>query len=147
MSRRLNYLPQFIRFGIIGCVGFLVDVGVLYSVLYGLGLGHYGGRVISYLAAATTTWYLNRNFTFTHARSENRSREWARFLVLNTIGGMVNYFIYFAYVSLHSISTSAPAIGVAFGSLGGMIVNFLVSKHFVFIQKHTAPEKSGGLRR
>lgn len=134
MRRRLSDLPQFIRFAIVGGIGFGVDVGVLYFVLYDLDFGHYGGRVISYLAAATTTWYLNRNFTFMQARSENRSREWARFVVLNTLGGMVNYFVYSAYISLHGMSMSAPAIGVAAGSLAGMIVNFLVSKHFAFIQ-------------
>jgi putative flippase GtrA len=134
VRRRLRDLPQFIRFGIVGGIGFGVDVGVLYFVLYDLGFGHYGGRVISYLAAATTTWYLNRNFTFIHARSENRSREWARFVALNTLGGMVNYFVYTAYISLHGVSMSAPAIGVAAGSLAGMIVNFLVSKHFAFIR-------------
>jgi putative flippase GtrA len=144
---RLSDLPQFIRFAIVGCIGFGVDVGVLYFVLYELDFGHYSGRVISYLAAATATWFLNRNFTFMHARSENRSREWARFVVLNTIGGMVNYLVYSVYISLHGMSMSAPAIGVAAGSLAGMIVNFLVSKHFAFIKEPTAPEESGEVRR
>jgi putative flippase GtrA len=147
VRRRLHDLPQFIRFGIVGCIGYGIDVGVLYLVLYGMGFGHYGGRVISYLAAATTTWYLNRNFTFIQARSENRSREWARFVALNVIGGMINYFVYSAYISLHSVSMSAPAIGVAAGSLAGLIVNFLVSKRFAFIQEPTAPDKSGEVRR
>jgi putative flippase GtrA len=147
VRRRLHDLPQFVRFGIVGCIGYGIDVGVLYFVLYGMGLGHYGGRVISYLAAATTTWYLNRNFTFNQARSENRSWEWVRFVLLNTIGGMVNYLVYSAYIGLHGMSVSAPAIGVAAGSLAGLIVNFLVSKHFAFTKEPTAPEKSGEVRR
>lgn len=141
MGERLRDLPQFVRFGIVGCIGYGVDVGVLYLVLYGTALGHYSGRVISYLAAATTTWYLNRNFTFVHARSDNRSREWARFVALNTVGGLINYAVYSAYITLHSISLSAPAIGVAAGSLAGLIVNFLVSKRYAFIPDPRAPTK------
>jgi putative flippase GtrA len=143
VNERLRDLPQFVRFGIVGCIGYGVDVGVLYFVLYAMALGHYSGRVISYLAAATTTWFLNRNFTFSNARSENRSREWARFVALNTIGGLINYLVYSAYISLHSMSLSAPAIGVAAGSLAGLIVNFLVSKRYAFIQEPGATGKGG----
>jgi putative flippase GtrA len=146
VRRRLDNLPQFIRFGIVGCIGYGVDVCVLYFVLYGLDFGHYGGRVISYLAAATTTWYLNRHFTFKHSRSENRSREWARFVALNTIGGTINYIVYSAYIGLYSTSMSAPAIGVAAGSLAGLIVNFLVSKRFAFIREPAAAEENGDIR-
>ena len=54
---------QFLRFGLVGAVGFLVDVGVLYA-MHGLGLDLYTARVVSFLAAATFTWLGNRFFTF-----------------------------------------------------------------------------------
>jgi len=38
---------------------------------------------------------------------------------------------------------SAPAIGVAAGSLAGLIANVLVSKRYAFIQAPGAPEKGG----
>jgi len=42
-----------------GVAGFVVDSSVLYLCLHGTGLGLYGGRLVSYLAAASTAWYLN----------------------------------------------------------------------------------------
>ena len=61
-------IEQFLRFGVVGTVGFLVDAAVLLGML-ALGLGPYGGRVLSYLAAASTTFALNRAWTF---RTANR---------------------------------------------------------------------------
>ena len=54
MIRRL-FRAEFIRFGIVGVVGLLVDIAVLYLCLDISGLGLYASRVVSYLAAATTT--------------------------------------------------------------------------------------------
>lgn len=124
--------PKFIRFGLVGCAGFCVDAGVLYLALYGLGLNYYSGRVISYGLAATCTWYLNRRFTFGDSRNDARLREWARFVTLNLAGGALNYAIYAAYVRTHADGVGAPAIGVALGSIGGMCVNFSLSKWLVF---------------
>ena len=58
----------------------MVDATTLYVVMSQLGAGLYGGRVISYLAAATSTWALNRRYTFRPQRSTNRLGEWGAFL-------------------------------------------------------------------
>jgi putative flippase GtrA len=61
---------EFIRFGAVGTAAFVVDTSVLYLALWA-GLGFYAGRVGSYLAAATFTWYGNRRLTFTtHAHGK-----------------------------------------------------------------------------
>jgi putative flippase GtrA len=125
-------MPKFIRFGIVGCLGFCVDVGVLYLMLYGFGFGRYLGRIVSYIAAASATWYFNAAITFPESRASNRTWEWARFVALNTFGGLVNYGIYAVYVKFQYHSVLAPAIAVAIGSLAGLLVNFSVSKQFVF---------------
>lgn len=124
--------PKIIRFGFVGCAGFCVDAGVLYLALYVLGMNYYGGRIVSYALAATSTWYMNRRFTFADSRNDNRLGEWIRFVVLNLSGGVVNFAIYAVYIRTHAGSTTAPAIGVALGSLAGMLVNFLVSSRLVF---------------
>ena len=53
---------EFLSFAVVGTIGFVVDLGVLYVVAP--TLGWYGGRVLSFLAAASVTWALNRRFTF-----------------------------------------------------------------------------------
>ena len=61
-------LGQFLRFGLVGTAGFVVDAAALTAAM-ALGLGPYGGRVVSYLAAVTFTWAMNRRFTFAGAES------------------------------------------------------------------------------
>lgn len=124
--------PKIVRFGLVGCAGYCVDAGGLYLALYALGLGYYTGRIISYALAASSTWYMNRQFTFADTRNDARFREWARFVTLNLLGGGVNYAVYAAYVGTHAGSAVAPAVGVALGSIAGMFINFYLSRWFVF---------------
>lgn len=124
--------PRIVRFGFVGCLGFCIDTGVLYLALYALGAGYYVSRILSYTVAATSTWYLHRRLTFADTRNDNRIGEWGRFVVLNVIGGAVNYAIYAAYISMHKDSRSAPAIGVALGSIVVMFFSFFISKWLVF---------------
>jgi putative flippase GtrA len=138
-TRAYNRSAKIIKFGLVGCAGYCVDAGVLYLALYALGMSYYSGRIVSYALAASSTWYMNRRFTFADSRHDNRLREWARFVMLNLGGGIVNYAIYAAYVREHGGSSATPAIGVALGSLAGMFVNFYLSSWFVF-KRRRAPD-------
>ncbi len=128
----IGSLPRFFRFGLVGCAGFCIDVGVLYAALNLLGLGHYAGRLLSYLVAASSTWHLNRRLTFADSRSDRRLTEWLRFVTLNGFGGVLNYGVYAAYIHFAPPSSFTPGIGVALGSLTGLCANYLMSSHFVF---------------
>jgi putative flippase GtrA len=123
---------QFLRFGFVGCIGFVVDTAVLYGAIGLADLGPYVSRLLSYFAAATTTWYLNRIITFVDRRSGNLGREWLRFLLVNAFGGSVNYLTYVTYLRLTSTAGLQPMVGVALGSCAGLVVNFLLSRRLVF---------------
>ena len=122
---------QFVRFAIVGAGGFLVDSGALYGAL-ALGAGLYSGRVISYFAAATFTWALNRRFTFRAHSSSNKLVEYAKFLAANALGGGLNYLVYAALVSNWPLAAAHPIIAVGAGSLTGLVTNFTLSRLLVF---------------
>ena len=121
---------EFLSFAVVGTIGFGVDLGVLYLVAP--ALGWYGGRVVSFLAAATVTWALNRIYTFAERRSgASIAREYLRYLLTMLAGALVNYLAY--ALTLHSLEGPlAPALGVAFGSIAGLMVNFLTARYLVF---------------
>lgn len=119
------------RFALVGCAGFLVDAGVLYAVL-ALGADRYTGRILSYLAAATFTWALNRHYTFRAQRGASLLSEWGRFLAANSVGGLINWATYAILVSVSALAFAHPVIGVAAGSLAGLVVNFTLSRQYVF---------------
>ncbi|MET3498045.1 GtrA family protein [Variovorax boronicumulans] len=125
---------EFLSFAAVGAAGFVVDVAVLY--LLAPLLGWYGARVVSFLAAATATWALNRRYTFADRRASDASvlREYLGYLVTMLGGAVVNYGAY--VLVLHWASGAwAPAAGVALGSCAGLVVNFLSARYLVFRAK------------
>jgi putative flippase GtrA len=129
---RQRVVIEFLRFGVVGTAGFIVDAAVLYGAL-AFGAGLYAGRVASYIAAATTTWALNRIWTF---RSDDQQgalgRQWALFLLVNLVGFTVNYGTYALLVGQVPVVAAHPILGVAAGSLAGMGGNFVLSRRYVF---------------
>jgi putative flippase GtrA len=136
-------LPQFVRFAAVGVAGFVVDVAVLYLALHYLDCGPYVGRAISYVAAASSTWFLNRRFTFLNRRSMAIGMEWLKYLLVNGCGGIINYATYVACLHFLGILGVAPFIGVAFGSLAGLSVNFALSRRLVFRKPHPLRSEVG----
>ncbi len=123
---------EFLRFFIVGGIGFLVDAGVLTALTRGAGLDPYSARVVSFVAAASTTWWLNRIFTFTSAARHPIARQWASFVAVSVGGALINYGVYVAALQLWPLARLWPVIGVALGSLAGMGFNFPASKYLVF---------------
>jgi putative flippase GtrA len=124
-------LAHFVKFSLVGVVGFVIDSGVLVLLLMA-GLDPLGGRVCSYLVAASGTWYCNRRFTFRDRRSAAGTRQWLGFLAANSIGAMVNYGTFAALVLTVPTVAVHPVIGVAAGSIMGLACNFTLSRALVF---------------
>jgi len=126
---------QFLRFGMVGAAGFVVDVSVLYLMQH-LGLGLYSARVVSFLAAATSTWLGNRRFTFQpHRRGGmNIPGEWMVYLVAMALGGSANYLTYALLISYLPLFYQHPWLGVACGTGAGLLINFILARKIL----HTA---------
>lgn len=136
----LGLAREFLRFGVVGTIGFVVDTAVLYGT-FALGAGPYSGRVVSYLAAATTTWALNRAWTFRGRGTGPAGRQWALFLAVNLVGFAFNYGTYAALIAFVPEVARHPVLGVAAGALAGMVGNFLLSRQLVF--RDRAPAAGG----
>lgn len=133
---RLQLLGEVFRFGVVGVVGFVVDAGVLELGLRA-GTGPWAGRVFSYLAAATTTFWLNRAWTFKGAdRSRPLTSDWSLFLLVNLVGFGCNYGTYAALITTVPLVRELPVLGVAAGALAGMTGNFLLSRRYVFRSRY-----------
>ncbi len=130
-QRHLTLIRQMLAFGLVGVGGFLIDAGTLYLARW-LGAGLILGRLISYVTAATATWALNRRFTFSSRQTRGLLHEWALFMVSQLAGAACNIGFYAWLVTTSTLVPAQPIIGVAAGSLAGMLVNFFVAKKFVF---------------
>ncbi|WP_371437452.1 GtrA family protein [Polaromonas sp.] len=127
---------EFLAFGLAGVAGLIVDVSVLY--LAAPVLGWYAARVLSFVAAATATWALNRRYAFPERESGiSLGREYLRYLLTMLGGAAVNYAVYVA--TLHWLHGAwVPALGVALGSCVGLVLNFTSARYLVFKTKRGA---------
>lgn len=128
---QIRLLGEMLRFGVVGVAGFVVDALVLLAAI-ALGTGPWWGRGLSYLAAASTTFALNRAWTFRDAARDRPAQRWALFLAVNLVGFACNYGTYAALIATAPLVASHPVLGVAAGSLAGMAGNFLLSRRLVF---------------
>jgi len=122
---------RFLRFVAVGSIGFLVDSSVLLLLTSTRVAGPSYGRVLSFLAAATVTWKLNRSYTF-RAVGGQPHRQWAQYVLATAIGAVINFAIYRLWLRWTDTGPLNLLLGVAAGSIGAMLFNFGVSHKFVF---------------
>ena len=135
MKHERSRRELFVRFASIGVVGFLVDAAVVAALVRGFGVGAYQARPFSYLFAVTTTWWLNRQFTF--ASRNPKVREYLTFIVTNAFGAGINLLAYAALIAWRGSGGWNPIIGVAVGSVAGLFSNFFLSSKVVFRRRES----------
>lgn len=118
---------SFVRFGIVGAVGVVIDVTVFNILSLGL-LGHgwwsdpVGAKVCSTSVAIVCNWLGNRYWTFRHHRHRHIAREFIEFLTASLIGMAVAVSCVWishnvlGFQSLFADNIAANVVGLALGT-------------------------------
>lgn len=123
---------QFLRFLVVGGVGFVVDGGLLMVLLSTTRIPVLPARLLSFSVAVTVTWLLNRLFTFRHLASGRRLSEWRRYVAINGVGGAMNLGIFTLLVTVAPPPVGSPFVAFAIASAAALIFNFVGSRRFAF---------------
>lgn len=131
---------QFILFSIIGTMGLIVDLTVLYFTSQVCDFIF--ARLISFICAVLTTWALNRKLTFNYKITSQLDfniyysylNEFAKYFIANLFGGVINLSTYYLYLTFNK-SPADIYIATVSGGVAGLILNFVLSKQIVFKQK------------
>ena len=125
-------------FAVGGLIGFVIDAGVVQLLVSFAHANPYIGRVISFLLAATATWWWNRSRTFA-ARKSGRSLplEWLHWMALMSGGALVNYGVFVVCLQAFPSWHQWPALAVAVGSVFAAAVNFLSARMLLFTRAKT----------
>jgi putative flippase GtrA len=127
----IRVLVQFVMFGMVGLVGFVIDTGTVYALRHAVGL--YVAGLAAYFTAATGTWFCNRLWTFRHiGRSDLWYVQWRRFLAANFTGFIINRGVYALLVTFVAAAARQPVIAVFAGAMAGITLNFNLSRKMVF---------------
>ncbi|MFE6236695.1 GtrA family protein [Cellulosimicrobium sp. NPDC057862] len=91
-ERVLARVRELAKFGSVGAVAYVVDLGLFNLLSFGPGelLGHkpLTAKIVSVTVATLVAWVGNRYWTFSARRTQARGRELAAFVVVN-VGGML----------------------------------------------------------
>lgn len=126
---------RFVRFGLVGAAGFVVDTSVLFVFFQLIGFPYSLARAISIFTAMNFTWLGNRTLTFhEHAAREAHAMfgEWARFLATNSFGALVNWGVSNVLVHWAPYPANNPYVALMAGVAVGLVFNFFFSRHLVF---------------
>lgn len=125
MKKNSTYF-QFIKFSVVGTLGFGVDVSFFYifSQVFSLGLA----RTIAFLVAVIFTFLLNRSFTFLVEKQTGFFREFIKYFFSMILGGLANLASSLYLLYQIKFFESYQFIPLAVGSVAGLLINFSLSK-------------------
>jgi putative flippase GtrA len=124
---------QFLKFSMVGGVGFVVDAGTYFVMTHSLGGDLIISRFISALVFGMTATFLLNNFvTFRGHGSGSLLSRYIKFAAANIIGNLLNIGTHAVLVENLALFHRIPVLGVVVGTFVGLIFNFTGSKYFVF---------------
>jgi putative flippase GtrA len=130
--------PAFLRFAVVGTVGFCTDAALLHLFMAWAGLTYFTGRLASFTLAVFVTWTLNRTWTFRASGREGRLKQAAVYFGVQIAGGIANIAVYTAAILMAPVLKHYLLVPLAFGSAAGLCLTYLGSKHLAFRTREQA---------
>jgi putative flippase GtrA len=138
-------IPQLVKFGAVGAVGFVVNLvvfnGLMLTVFAGVHHGTIYATVIATFLAIVTNWIGNRFWAFSGQRQSNAVREGIEFFLVSLAGmGIpllcvwISHYV-LGYVSLVADNIAINVVGLALG----MLFRFALYRWWVFSPDRVRP--------
>lgn len=135
----LKLSREVVLFAVGGVLGLLIDAAVVQVLVSLLGWNPYLARVLSFLLAATFTWWWNRSYTFAERCSDRAVHaEWLHWMGLMSVGALINYGVYALLLMSFPGLYRWPALAAAAGSAIAALVNFSTARGMLFRRSGTA---------
>lgn len=121
-------IAQFMKFGVVGVIAFVIDYGLLVVLTELFGVNYLVSATISFTVSVIFNYCASMRYVFTHKEGMSRTREFVIFVVLSVIGLLINNGCMWAGVELlgvHYLITKIFATAVV------MVWNFVTRKIFL----------------
>lgn len=125
---------KFLRFGMVGASGFVVDISIYTLLASVAGVPHLVARGCSYWCSASWNWIWNRTFTFGDAEKTRKFPQWGKYLVMCLISFMPNWGTYYLLTTYIPFFMDCHQLALVAGVGTGMLFNFAMASLVIFGQ-------------
>ncbi|MGA8116469.1 MAG: GtrA family protein [Actinocatenispora sp.] len=140
-ARFRGLLGEVTKFGIVGTVNFLVDIGIYNLCESAFGLGPLTSKTISVSIATTSAFFGNRYWTWRNRPRTNLAREYVLYFVMNAIGlgialaclGFTYYVLGHYWPRLFQTALANNLSGNIVGNALGTLFRFWAYRRWVFV--------------
>lgn len=133
---------RFLKFAVVGTIGFIVDFGLLFVLKELVGLeSTVLANTISFCAAVVSNFTLNRFWTYPDSRSKRLRAQLSQFTLVSIVGLLINdlivHFLEHPFqLLLDSSFTFLPVAGYIPAKIVATIVvlfwNFFINRHWTY---------------
>lgn len=124
-------IAQFMKFGIVGVIAFLIDYGLMVALTEFFGVPYLISNTISFTVSVVFNYVASMRYVFERRDDMSRRREFTIFVVLSIIGLILNDLFMWLFVSVWFIDYRIAKIIV---TVLVAIWNFVTRK--IFLEKH-----------
>ncbi len=124
-------IAQFMKFGIVGVIAFLIDYGLMVALTEFFGVPYLISNTISFTVSVVFNYVASMRYVFERRDDMSRHREFIIFVVLSIIGLILNDLFMWLFVSVWLIDYRIAKIIV---TVLVAIWNFVTRK--TFLEKH-----------
>lgn len=115
-----------------GTIGFLVDATVLTLLMRSVHLSAITARAVSFPAAVTVTWLLNRRGAFAGKGLTNSRHEYAGYFAIQLIGAALNLLVFVACLEFWPALVEWPIVALAAGAAIALLFNFFAARLMLY---------------
>jgi putative flippase GtrA len=94
ISRNRREAERFLKFGLVGALGTVVDFAVLNTLIRGVGITKFWANTCSFVVAALSNFVWNRLWTFPESRQRPLGRQLGQFFAVSIGGYIINQTLF-----------------------------------------------------
>jgi putative flippase GtrA len=133
-ERWRHLVHELAKFGIVGAINTVLDFGLANLLVFGLHWDPLVGKAASVAVAATSSYFMNRHWTFRHRARTGLRREYTLFFLLNGVGLLIAEAC--IWIVHNGMGKSGPIwfnLAQVAGLALGMVFRFTTYKRWVFV--------------
>ena len=135
-------IEQFLKFGVVGVIAFVIDYGVLMLLSQVLGWDPVVSAAISFCVSVIFNYLASMKYVFQRRDDMSRQREFVIFIALSIVGLGINELVMLAGTGLLGSSALAVTVTKLFATAIVMVWNFLSRKKWLEAKDPTEAKRS-----